>query len=183
MNHEYQTIGNFFHPQYLIPEDITNYCRRWYSGQHYERGLSHDAAAKLPRNKMELNRWMVTEIRWSRCAVPLASPVPSAIRRPISSRKERTRSFIGPNVDRRSEARCIWELHVLHNLALWPLPQSQTWFESIRCCNGVDNRHVPLWGFFRPAIEWACSHQVVYCQSSTAAPPPPGKRKKERKKR
>ena len=90
----------FFHPQYLIPEGITNYCRRWNSGQHYERGLSHDAAAKLPRNKMELNRWMVTEIRWNRCAVSLASPVQPAIRRPSSSRKERPRSFIGPNVSK-----------------------------------------------------------------------------------
>ena len=55
---------------------------------------------KLPRNKMELNRWMVTEIRWSRCAVSLASPVQSAIRRPSSSRKERPRSLIGPNVSK-----------------------------------------------------------------------------------
>ena len=86
-----------FYPQYLIPEGITNY-RRWNSGQHYERGFSHDAAAKLLRNKMELNRWMVTEIRWSRCAVSLTSPVQSAIRRPSSSRKERPRSLIGPNI-------------------------------------------------------------------------------------
>ena len=90
----------FLHPQYLIPEGITNCYRRWNSGQHYECGLSHDAAAKLPRNKMELNRWMVTEIRWSRCEVSLASPVQSAIRRPSSSRKERPRSFIGPNVSK-----------------------------------------------------------------------------------
>ena len=90
----------FLNPQYLIPEGITNCYRRWNSGQHYECGLSHDAAAKLPRNKMELNRWMVTEIRWSRCEVSLASPVQSAIRRPSSSRKERPRSFIGPNVSK-----------------------------------------------------------------------------------
>ena len=92
-------LNFFIHPQYLIPEGITNYCRRWNSGQHYERGLSHDAAAKLPRNKMELNSWMVIEIRWSRCAVSLPSPV-QPVRRPSSSRKERPRSFIGPNVSK-----------------------------------------------------------------------------------
>ena len=102
INVYYYYYYDFFfliHPQYLIPEGITNY-RRWNSGQHYERGLSYDAAAKLPRNKMELNRWMVTEIRWSRCAVSLASPVQSAIRRPSSTRKERPRSLIGPNVSK-----------------------------------------------------------------------------------
>ena len=41
---------------------------------------------------------MVTEIRWSRCAVSLASPLQSAIWRPSSSWKERPRSLIGPNV-------------------------------------------------------------------------------------
>ena len=49
----------------------------------------------------------------------------------------------------------------------WHRPQSQTWFECTmlqRCWQSTR----PMWGFFRPAMEWACSHQVVYCQSSTA---------------
>ena len=56
----------FFHPQYTIPEGIRNHIK----GGTLDSTSSvntQDAAAKLPRYKIELNLWMVTEMRCRRC--------------------------------------------------------------------------------------------------------------------
>ena len=92
---------------------------------------------------------MVTEIRWSRCAVSLASPVQSAIRRSSSSRKGEAEivDWAKRLENYWTETRCIRELHILHNLALWRdlrgTARNHRRGLNVRCCNGVDNRHVP----------------------------------------
>ena len=87
----------FFHPQYSIPEGIRNYIKGG-TLDSTSSVNSQDAAAKLLRYKIELNLWMVTEMRCRRCWVSLASPVHSVIRRPSSVRRASPRSLKGPKV-------------------------------------------------------------------------------------
>ena len=86
-----------FHPQYQIPEGIENYIK---GGTLDSTSCvnSQDAAAKLLRYNIELNLWMVTDMRCRRCWVSLASPVQSVIRRPSSVRRACPRSLKKPRV-------------------------------------------------------------------------------------
>ena len=85
------------HPQYLIPEDISNYIKGG-TLDSTSSVNSQDAAAKLLRYKIELNLWMVTEMRCRRCWVSRASPVQSVIWQPSSVKRACVRSLKGPRV-------------------------------------------------------------------------------------
>ena len=82
----------FFHPQYSIPEGIRNYIKDG-TLDSTSSVNSQDAAAKLLWYNIELNLWMVTDMRCRRCWVSRASPVQSVIRRPSSVKRASPRSL------------------------------------------------------------------------------------------
>ena len=119
----------FFHPQYSIPEGIRNYIK---SGTLDSTSSvnSQDAAAKLLRYKIELNLWMVTEMRCRRCWV--FPCIPSALSHTATQFSQESQSEIVERIksfhDYRTEARCCGQFGIFFHLL----------FRCHLCCSTCD---------------------------------------------